>query len=159
MIRSNTGNIVTNAVQIGSVGLTTASGVLKHLGSADNALNNLTKDERKQLGEVRANKLRDEISRYQTGGENSLQHLTPEEQTDYRAKQAEDIKKYTYRQQEESEESIDTYMKDVDSIYTTNSPQVENIQSKLSNDREFLNDWSKPVNQDVIEDLINKGEI
>lgn len=62
MNRSNIGNVVTNGMQILSVGATTAA---RMLGHADSALNNLSSDERKKLTEVRANKLRDEISKYE----------------------------------------------------------------------------------------------
>lgn len=62
MNRSNVGNVVTNGMQILSVGATTAAGMLGH---ADSALNNLSSEERRKLTEVRANKLRDEISEYE----------------------------------------------------------------------------------------------
>jgi len=129
MNRSNVGNVVTNAVQIGSVGLTTASGVLRHLGSADTTLSNLSKDERKQYRQMKADKMRDEI------------------------------KTYSQNKATEVKETVDDYMKDVEEVYVDNSPQMSNIQNKLSADREFLNDWSKPVDENFIEDLINKGEI
>lgn len=42
MNRSNIGNVTTNATQILSVGATTASGIIRRLGHAEDALNNGT---------------------------------------------------------------------------------------------------------------------
>lgn len=62
MNRSNIGNVVTNGMQILSVGATTASKVL--LGRADSALNNLTKEERGKYFQMKADKMKDEIADY-----------------------------------------------------------------------------------------------
>lgn len=62
MNRSNIGNVVTNGMQILSVGATTASKIF--LGKADSALNNLTKEERNKYFQMRADKMKDEIADY-----------------------------------------------------------------------------------------------
>lgn len=61
MNRANFGNVITNGQQIISVGATTAS---RMLGHAETALNNLTKDERTEYYQMRADKMRDEIAKY-----------------------------------------------------------------------------------------------
>jgi hypothetical protein len=61
MIRSNVGNVVTNATQIMSVGATTAG---RLLGKADSALNNLSEQEKTDYFEMKANKMRDETKAY-----------------------------------------------------------------------------------------------
>ena len=67
MNRSNVGNIVTNGMQILSVGATTASRVFKD--RADSALNNLSPEERKGYFEMKANKMRDEMKKYNSKNE------------------------------------------------------------------------------------------
>lgn len=62
MNRSNVGNIVTNGMQILSVGATTASRIFRD--RADSALNNLSPEERKSYFEMKANKMRDEMREY-----------------------------------------------------------------------------------------------
>lgn len=61
MNRANFGNVITNGMQILSVGTTTASRLLGH---AESALNNLTKDERKEYYQMRADQMRDEMAEY-----------------------------------------------------------------------------------------------
>lgn len=62
MNRSNVGNVITNGMQILSVGATTASRVFRD--KADSALNNLSPEERKNYFEMKANKIRDEMREY-----------------------------------------------------------------------------------------------
>lgn len=62
MNRSNVGNVVTNGMQILSVGATTASRIFRD--KADSALNNLSPEERKSYFEMKANKMRDEMQEY-----------------------------------------------------------------------------------------------
>ena len=64
MNRANFGNVITNGQQILSVGATTASRLLGH---AESALNNLTKEERTDYYNMKADKMRDEISEYKDG--------------------------------------------------------------------------------------------
>ena len=67
MNRSNVGNIVTNGMQILSVGATTASRIFRD--KADRALNNLSPKERKDYFEMKANKMRDEMREYNSKNE------------------------------------------------------------------------------------------
>lgn len=62
MNRSNVGNIVTNGMQILSVGETTASRLFRD--KADSALNNLSPEERESYFKMKANKMRDEMREY-----------------------------------------------------------------------------------------------
>ena len=140
MNRFNFGNVATNGVQILSVGATTAA---RTLGRAETALNNLSEDERKSYFQMKANKLRDETNRYNTGGESATQHLSEQELTDYRKKQADDIRKKTYGG---GEENIDTLMEGAETVTQTlqdNSPQVEQLKLKMQRDKEWYDTWIK----------------
>lgn len=68
MNRSNVGNVITNGMQILSVGATTASRVFRD--KADSALNNLSPEERKNYFEMKANKMRDEMQEYNSKNKN-----------------------------------------------------------------------------------------
>ena len=61
MNRYNFGNVVTNAMQIGSTGTFTAA---RSLGNAANALNNLSPKERKEYSEMEADKIRSAVKEY-----------------------------------------------------------------------------------------------
>lgn len=62
MNRANIGNVVTNGMQILSVGATTASKIF--LGRADSALNNLSEEEKTTYYKMKADKMRDEMNEY-----------------------------------------------------------------------------------------------
>ena len=144
MNRANYGNVVTNGMQILSIGATTAAITL---GRAETALNNLSKDERKSYFKMEADKLRDEINRYNTGGESATQHLSEQELTDYRKKQADDIRKKTYG---DGEESIDAIMEGAETgipPLQNNSPQVEQLKLKEQRDKEWYDTWIKGKNK------------
>lgn len=148
MNRFNFGNVATNGVQILSVGATTAS---RTLGRADTALNNLSEDERKSYFQMKADKLRNEVNRYNTGGESATQHLSEQELTDYRKKQADDIRKKTYGG---GEESIDAIMEGAESGVPTlieNSGQVKHLMNKEIGDNEWL------VTQQKLREWYNKN--
>lgn len=134
MNRSNVGNVVTNAFQVQAVGATTASRVL---GRADSALNNLSQEERARYGEMQANKIRDEMRAYETGGASMTQHLSEQELTDYRAKQAEKAKEFTYGKDEEEAESID------DLMLQPNSPQVQELATRVKADMFWTEMYNK----------------
>lgn len=125
MNRSNIGNVVTNAFQVQAIGATTASRVL---GRADSALNNLSREERIRYGQMQANKLRDEMRAYETGGASMTQHLSEQELTDYRAKQADKAREFTYGKNEEESQSVD------DLMLQSNSPQVEELSTRVKAD-------------------------
>lgn len=140
MNRFNFGNIATNGMQILSVGATTAARVL---GRAENALNNLSDDEKSAYYKMKADKMRDETNQYNTGGESATQHLSEQELTDYRKKQADDIRKKTYG---DIEESVDDIMEGIGNNVPDlqdNSPQVEQLKLKIKRDKEWYNTWIK----------------
>ena len=140
MNRFNFGNVVTNGMQILSVGATTAA---RTLGRAETALNNLSEDERKSYLQMKSDKLRDETNRYNIGGESATQHLSEQELTDYSKKQADDIRKKTYG---DGEESVDTLMEGAETVTKTlqdNSPQVEQLKLKMQRDKEWYDTWIK----------------
>jgi len=69
MNRYNIGNIATNGMQILGVAGTTASGFInqsqrRKIDDASSALNNMSFDEVKQVGQYRADRLRDEMTEY-----------------------------------------------------------------------------------------------
>lgn len=140
MNRFNFGNVTTNGMQILSVGATTAA---RTLGRADKTLNNLSEDERKSHFQMKADKLRDEIKRYNTGGESATQHLSEQELTDYRKKQADDIRKKTYGSGEESIDAIMEGAGQVTKSLQNNSPQVEQLKLKMQRDKEWYDTWIK----------------
>lgn len=125
MNRANFGNVITNGMQILSVGATTAS---RTLGRADKVLSNLSKEEQDKLYKIKADKLRTEMNEYETGGSSAMQNLSPEEKTAYRQKQAENIRKFT--NEDKNKDSIDDIMQGME--LKNNSPQVEelNIHSR-----------------------------
>lgn len=125
MNRSNIGNVVTSAFQVQAIGATTAS---KVLGRADSALNNLSPEERARYGKMQANKLRDEMNAYETGGASMTQHLSEQELTDYRVKQADKAREFTYGKDEEESQSVD------DLMLQSNSPQVEELSTRVKAD-------------------------
>ena len=141
MNRFNFGNIATNGVQILSVGATTAA---RTLGRAETALNNLPEDVKKSYLQMKSDKLRDEVNRYNTGGESATQHLSEQELTDYRKKQADDIRKKTYGGEEES---VDTLMEGSVSYLQNNSPQVEPLKLQEQRDKEWYDTWIKGKNK------------
>lgn len=155
MNRANFGNVITNGMQILSVGTTTAA---RTLGRADKTLSNLSKEEQDKYYKMKADKLRTEMNEYETGGQSAMQHLSPEEKTAYRQKQAENIRKFT--NDKDDENSVDNIMKGME--LKNNSPQVEelNIHSKrVAEWNDFykqLSSSQEPL-KETIKELI-KGE-
>lgn len=138
MNRANFGNVITNGMQILSVGTTTAA---RTLGRADKTLSNLSKEEQDKLYKMRADKLRTEMSEYETGGQSAMQHISPEEKTAYRKKQAENIRKFT--NEDKDEDSIDNIMQGME--LKNNSPQVEELNIHARRIAEW-NDLYKQMN-------------
>ena len=111
----------------------------------------LSEDERKSLVQMKSDKLRDEINRYNTGGESATQHLSEQELTDYRKKQADDIRKKTYGS---GEESIDAIMEGAESgipPLIENSGEVKHVRTKAKGDNEWL------VTQQQLREWYNKN--
>jgi hypothetical protein len=129
MTRSNTGNQITNATQILSVGAVTASGVLK--GMANKSLNaKSAKMEQAKLDNINAD----------TGLK--IQ----------RTKQLENMNA-------PQPQTVDELMSDTINSLKSNSEQIEDVKLKSNNDIGFIKDWkaSNPANEDVFKKLINKG--
>lgn len=131
MNRSNIGNVVTNGMQILSVGATTGA---RTLGRADKVLNNLSPDEQKSYFEMKANKIRDDINSYNNKSESALQHLSEEEKITYREKQANDIREYIGK---DNDNDIDSLMSDI----VTRGEQSQEINTRTRADINWLNDW------------------
>lgn len=148
MIRSNVGNIVTNGQQILSVGAFTAGGLIRSLGKADSALNNLSKEERQKYTQMQADKMRDEMNAYNSGGASATQHLSEEELTQYRQAQADDIRRKINKSQGSDVESVDEIMGGTSSssrgtppALRENSEQVPELNLKMQRDREWFQTW------------------
>lgn len=168
MNRSNVGNIVTNGMQILSVSAASAKGIL---GRNETTLNNLSRKERldyqsMQADKMReemqsyynmsskerldyknmqADKMRDEVETYYNKGSSPMQHLSQDEITKYREKQADNIRKMI--SEGEEVESVDDIMSNTISGIKENSPQIEEIKLKLQRDNEWYNSYIKGKNR------------
>ena len=142
MNRANLGNIITNGVQTLSVSAFTGSNYMRNaqrqaLADAASGLNNLTMEEARQVGQTRARQMTDEAERYSTGGTSPFQHLTNEEARKFRESQAQSIRESLSDNDEENDEiTVDEIMEGVKS---SNSPQTENLITKIRNDYDWLN--------------------
>lgn len=136
MNRSNVGNVITNAAQIMSVGAFTAGGYKRSLGKAEQALNNMTEEERTKLAQFKKDKQMKQAERFYAGQGNlsteeneaigragaekekqkadyilrgvdePFKKLSQEEQEKYREAQAEGMRKYTKKMFETEDEEI-----------------------------------------------------
>ena len=160
MNRANFGNVVTNGMQILSVAGTTSAAFERQsraarIADASSALNNMSEDELHQLGQMRADKLRSEISRYNASGESPYQHLSDEEAGLYQAKRADQIRKFI-NQDDENEEDVDSLMSGAP-FSTLKSPQADALRTYIKKNFDFsgiyVRDKSK-FRQMTREDLI-----
>lgn len=142
MNRSNVGNIVTNGMQILSVSAASAKGIL---GRNETTLNNLSRKERLDYKNMQADKMRDEVETYYNKGSSPMQHLSQDEITKYREKQADNIRKMI--SEGEETESVDDIMSNTISGIKENSPQIEEIKLKLQRDNEWYNSYIKGKNR------------
>lgn len=140
MNRVNLGNQITNGMQILSVGSTTAA---RTLGRADKTLNNLSPEEQEEMYQMKANKIRDKIDRYNTKGDSALQHLSSDEITKYRETQANDIRKKIKKSEENENKDIDDLMSENSEniSYQKNSEQIKEIETKIERDKKWFTDW------------------
>lgn len=165
MNRYNTGNIITNGTQILSVSAASARGLL---GRGDKVLNNLSAKEKKDYYQYRTDKIRDEVSQYNS--ENALSReekvarsdvkankardevaqynsegaLTREEKVAFSDKKADNIRKYL--SQSDDLQSVDDIMAGSQSTIDSmpeNSPQMEEIKIKAKRDNQFYMDRIK----------------
>lgn len=151
MNRVNAGNIATNGVQILSVGATTASRLFKK-ESVDSALNNLSSDEKEDYFKMKADKMRDEINKYNSGGFSPEQHMTEDELRDYQEAVAENRKKYTEKTFNSDNENKEI---NVDALIASVSPQSKNIQKKVKNDVAWDEKWRNEMIEGQRKDIKN----
>ena len=172
MNRSNVGNQVANGVQVLSVGGFTggnwASGKKRQrLADASSALNNMSEDEVRQVGQSRAEDLRQQIRR-SNNKTDGLSNLSDEEQKDYGKARAEELKQQTRRSinktdglsnlsddeqkaygqkkaddlrayiNNSDDEEEQTVDELVSSIKSTNSPQAEELSKAIKTNSEYL---------------------
>ena len=84
MTRSNVGNIITNGQQVLSVGAFTGGNWVSQtkrrtLADASSALNNMSQDEVKQVGQMRADQMREQVRQHQNKTD-GLSNLSDKEQ-------------------------------------------------------------------------------
>lgn len=152
MNRANVGNIFTNGMQILSVGATTAT---RLLGRADTALNNLSPEERKAYIQMQADKMRDEVREYQTGGASPKQHMTSSELSDYQTAKAKDMNEYAKnRLKGDDEDDVDSIM---EGLAIASSPQANELKTKMKKDIDNFDYWTMKKS-DTIESIIEDAK-
>ena len=140
MNRANFGNQITNGMQILSVAGTTASGWEKgrrqqKLADASSALNNMTEDEVSQIGQMRADQMREQVRQHQNKTDGMV-HLSDEEQQAYGDKRADDLRKYINGNDgEEDVQSVDELMSNISFM---NTPQSEALARSINTNSEYL---------------------
>lgn len=146
MNRSNVGNVVTNATQTMAVSGFTSAGYMQNqrrarLADAASALNNLSEDEVRQLGQYKAEQTRQQIRE----GENvtsGVARLSDAEQQKLGEKRAEDLRIYI----NEEPEDVDEVM--ADSVYDTlKSPQQKELKLNAEKNLGWLADYKKGLSQ------------
>lgn len=152
MNRSNVGNVVTNGMQILSVGATTAT---RLLGRADTALNNLSPEERKAYVQMQADKMRDEVREYNTGGASPKQHMTSSELSDYQTAKAKDMNEYTKNKLKgDNENDIDSIM---EGLAIASSPQSNELKTKIRKDIDNFDYWTMKET-DTLEEVMKRAK-
>lgn len=140
MNRSNIGNQVTNGMQVLSVAGFTGGNYVKNskkqrLADASSALNNMTEDEVSQVGQMRADNMREELRQHQNKVDGMF-HLSDEEQQSYGDKRADDLRKYINGNDEEEEnKSVDELVSGISSM---NTPQSESLAKSINTNSEYL---------------------
>lgn len=140
MNRSNTGNQVANGMQVLSVGAFTAGNWAgqarkRNLADASSALNNMTEEQAKAVGQMRADKLNEEVRRH-SNKTDGMTHLTDSEQQEFGNKKAEDLRSYINGTEDEGgNKSIDDLMSGIKSM---NSPQGEALSNSINTNSEYL---------------------
>lgn len=124
MNRSNVGNVVTNGMQILSVGAVTASHVFdKGLNKANKSLNNNSPIDKAKLDNINAKTKNLELKN------NQLEKK--QEETEF----------------DNSKITVDNLLGGVSPIYQNNSEQISDISTKINRDIEFLK--RRNLNRDV----------
>lgn len=140
MNRSNIGNQVTNGMQVLSVAGFTGGNYAKNvkrqkLADASSALNNMTEDEVSQVGQMRADDMREELRRHKNKTDGMV-HLSDEEQQAYGDKRADDLRKYISGDDESEEnQSVDELVSGISSM---NTPQSKPLAMSINTNSEYL---------------------
>lgn len=140
MNRSNVGNQVTNGMQVLSVAGFTGGNYVKNskkqkLADASSALNNMTEDEVKQIGQMRADQTREQIRQHQNKVD-GMSHLSDEEQQAYGDKRADDLRGYINgNEYDEDTQSVDEL---VSNISVMSTPQSEALAKSINTNSEYL---------------------
>ena len=140
MNRSNVGNQIANGMQVLSVGGFTGGNWVgqakkRMLADASSALNNMSQDEVKQVGQMRADQMREELRQHQNKTD-GMSHLSDEEQQSYGDKRADDLRKYINGDGEEEEsQSVDELVSGISSM---NTPQSEALTRSINTNSEYL---------------------
>lgn len=167
-IRSNIGNITTNAMQTLAVSGTTASRFFRD--RADSALNNLSKEEQAQYYQMRADKMRKEMSDFYSQEEKAK--TDPKTYTKYTEEQAKKVGKATVKSRVDraerilnEEDNVDDLLKDEIKI----APDTEegiNVNRSSNRRVNYVEGRTnvKPIeiakpSEEKTQELIDKGEI
>ena len=140
MNRSNLGNQVANGMQVLSVGAFTGGNWKgqqnqRKLADASSALNNMSKDEVRQVGQMRADQMREQLRQHQNKID-GMSHLSDEEQQSYGDKRAEDLRKYINGSDgDEENQSVDELVSGISSM---NTPQSEALSMSINTNSEYL---------------------
>lgn len=153
MNRSNIGNVVTNGVQILSVGTTTAS---KFLDRADSALNNMSKEQKTAYYKTQAEKMNRDTEAYNSMTEQEKQEYANRR---YGIKDEEeaDVKTENTSVKAKVENEVKSVMQNV------NSEQAEAIGQKISNDITWIEDLVQAKREleqidNVVDEIMSKND-
>ena len=140
MNRYNFGNQTTNGMQVLSVAGFTGGNYAKNtkrqkIADASSALNNMSIDEIKQVGQMRADSLREELRQHQNKID-GMTHLSDEEQQAFGEKKADDLRKYAMG--EHGEDDISSVDELISGISSMNTPQSEDLSKAINTNSEYL---------------------
>lgn len=166
MNRSNLGNVVTNGMQILSVGATTASGMYnasktrksmderRSKSDAASGLNNLSKDEREQYGLMKADKMRLEVSKFYEDNSDLKQNTkgaTAGTATAGTATTETATTEGATTNKENNIPSVDDLIAqaraEIEKTINVNSMQAVDLIDKITNDIEFSSEFTKKARE------------
>lgn len=161
MNRSNIGNVVTNATQTMAVSGFTAAGYLQgqkraKLGDAASALNNLSEDEVRELGEARAEAARQEIRRSKNEIDGTSR-LSDAEQDKLGEKRADDLRKYIKGEPKTVDEAMEDG-EDLSSTYDSlKSPQQKELKLSAKRNLEWISSYKKALAEpNPVDDIVEE---
>lgn len=185
MNRANFGNQITNGMQIMSVAGTTGAGFInasnqRRINDLSSGLNNLSDSELAQVGQMRADQLKQQISEFYNPPEpveknetfnQKVKRLTSgyDKLSDEELNKLGDIKAAEYRKKISDfnkPKTVDEILSDNDLNLKENSTQIKSIKTKISNDVEYFKDRQARIdfynqnikNKNVISNKV-KGQI